>query len=116
MQPRTLRGITAQLRSSASQPRLITSLLALAGMLQGATPRRCSMRSNQGCKVSLSKPLTACSLAQCLRVSGGVRKLEVQLIKVVDRKSTRLNSSHVRISYAVFCLKKKNNKNTIKTT
>ena len=26
-----------------------------------------------------------------------------------DRKSTRLNSSHVVISYAVFCLKKKNN-------
>src|SRR5690349_22710358 len=29
-----------------------------------------------------------------------------------DRKSTRLNSSHVEISYAVFCLKKKNNINT----
>src|SRR3954468_25111583 len=27
-----------------------------------------------------------------------------------DRKSTRLNSSHVEISYAVFCLKKTNNK------
>src|SRR3712207_7582925 len=27
---------------------------------------------------------------------------------VVDRKSTRLNSSHANISYAVFCLKKKN--------
>src|SRR5436305_10924123 len=27
-----------------------------------------------------------------------------------DRKSTRLNSSHVRISYAVFCLKKKKQK------
>src|SRR5690349_22064822 len=27
----------------------------------------------------------------------------------VDRKSTRLNSSHVEISYAVFCLKKKKN-------
>src|SRR5690606_40426816 len=26
----------------------------------------------------------------------------------VDRKSTRLNSSHVKISYAVFCLKKQN--------
>src|SRR3989442_8037704 len=26
---------------------------------------------------------------------------------LLDRKSTRLNSSHVRISYAVFCLKKK---------
>src|SRR5699024_11326160 len=31
---------------------------------------------------------------------------------VQDRKSTRLNSSHVSISYAVFCLKKKINKNT----
>src|SRR5690606_33115132 len=31
-------------------------------------------------------------------------------LKSVDRKSTRLNSSHVKISYAVFCLKKKKNK------
>src|SRR5690554_973784 len=30
-----------------------------------------------------------------------------------DRKSTRLNSSHVRISYAVFCLKKKKKKKKI---
>src|SRR5690606_37883980 len=29
------------------------------------------------------------------------------IIRVSDRKSTRLNSSHVKISYAVFCLKKK---------
>src|SRR5438045_9397010 len=29
--------------------------------------------------------------------------------KIVDRKSTRLNSSHLGISYAVFCLKKKKN-------
>src|SRR5438445_6333909 len=29
-----------------------------------------------------------------------------------DRKSTRLNSSHANISYAVFCLKKKKNKTT----
>src|SRR5690554_7171230 len=32
----------------------------------------------------------------------------VQYKQIQDRKSTRLNSSHVRISYAVFCLKKKN--------
>src|SRR5215510_16192690 len=31
-----------------------------------------------------------------------------------DRKSTRLNSSHVAISYAVFCLKKKNITNVLK--
>src|SRR3989442_9355080 len=30
-----------------------------------------------------------------------------QEFRLKDRKSTRLNSSHVRISYAVFCLKKK---------
>src|SRR3712207_8999517 len=30
--------------------------------------------------------------------------------EMLDRKSTRLNSSHANISYAVFCLKKKNNK------
>src|SRR2546429_5377187 len=35
------------------------------------------------------------------------RKLGVQLVYVTDRKSTRLNSSHGYISYAVFCLKKK---------
>src|SRR5690606_40483348 len=29
---------------------------------------------------------------------------------IIDRKSTRLNSSHVKISYAVFCLKKKHNR------
>src|SRR5439155_24798131 len=30
-----------------------------------------------------------------------------RLLRWIDRKSTRLNSSHVAISYAVFCLKKK---------
>src|SRR5258705_8147608 len=33
---------------------------------------------------------------------------EAQAAKDADRKSTRLNSSHLGISYAVFCLKKKN--------
>src|SRR3989454_5847376 len=34
--------------------------------------------------------------------------LEAMQERTVDRKSTRLNSSHLVISYAVFCLKKKN--------
>src|SRR2546430_7457637 len=33
-------------------------------------------------------------------------------VGAIDRKSTRLNSSHSQISYAVFCLKKKNNTNS----
>src|SRR5690625_6153411 len=34
----------------------------------------------------------------------------LKILTSKDRKSTRLNSSHVAISYAVFCLKKKNKK------
>src|SRR5438874_4946749 len=37
----------------------------------------------------------------------GETQLTVMPCRMVDRKSTRLNSSHVEISYAVFCLKKK---------
>src|SRR5438876_4551727 len=41
---------------------------------------------------------------------GGTRALALeQSVRREDRKSTRLNSSHPSISYAVFCLKKKNN-------
>src|SRR5215510_15174253 len=42
-------------------------------------------------------PSPSWSCCQCRRTSTATR----------DRKSTRLNSSHVAISYAVFCLKKK---------
>src|SRR5471030_3462489 len=40
--------------------------------------------------------------------------LPVPLDAYQDRKSTRLNSSHLGISYAVFCLKKKKQKQTVK--
>src|SRR5437899_5011871 len=39
---------------------------------------------------------------------GTAEKLAELVQRVLDRKSTRLNSSHLGISYAVFCLKKKN--------
>src|SRR3712207_8868390 len=42
-----------------------------------------------------------------LRVLVGVRNVGRRVGVVADRKSTRLNSSHANISYAVFCLKKK---------
>src|SRR5438034_2637862 len=41
----------------------------------------------------------------------GIGKVK-EAVKPPDRKSTRLNSSHTVISYAVFCLKKKNKKRT----
>src|SRR5258708_25390058 len=62
---------------------------------------------------------------RCLRVDGDFGNARLQRARVtkitvdskttlLDRKSTRLNSSHQIISYAVFCLKKKrkSNKNT----
>src|SRR5690606_40232325 len=36
-----------------------------------------------------------------------LRERGMEVVEHEDRKSTRLNSSHVKISYAVFCLKKK---------
>src|SRR5690554_1535119 len=54
----------------------------------------------------LTKPL---SLKQIVlgKYFGAVILIIIALVPTLDRKSTRLNSSHVRISYAVFCLKKK---------
>src|SRR5436305_11520014 len=43
----------------------------------------------------------------CRESEERLRVLDELALGNVDRKSTRLNSSHVRISYAVFCLKKK---------
>src|SRR2546430_5699877 len=37
----------------------------------------------------------------------GETEIDSQINSCIDRKSTRLNSSHSQISYAVFCLKKK---------
>src|SRR5436309_15667054 len=48
---------------------------------------------------------------QNLRLGGRSSKSRYQYVMQRDRKSTRLNSSHVKISYAVFCLKKKKKKN-----
>src|SRR5690625_5549348 len=43
-------------------------------------------------------------------ITGWVNMARIVRGQILDRKSTRLNSSHVAISYAVFCLKKKTNK------
>src|SRR2546430_4823306 len=49
------------------------------------------------------------------RMAGFTRR-SLRLGQREDRKSTRLNSSHSQISYAVFCLKKKKKNEKIKTT
>src|SRR5436305_9960005 len=53
------------------------------------------------------------SRRQALVVKDGALRCGRRAVALRDRKSTRLNSSHVRISYAVFCLKKKKKKNDL---
>src|SRR2546429_6502333 len=56
-------------------------------------------------------PLRACAgahLREFVKIFG-VRKRGAEYLYELDRKSTRLNSSHGYISYAVFCLKQKIN-------
>src|SRR5690349_23649342 len=48
-----------------------------------------------------------------LRLAVGLDRGRFPIPAARDRKSTRLNSSHVEISYAVFCLKKKNMKDAV---
>src|SRR3712207_8893071 len=54
--------------------------------------------------------LGAQDLDAALREPAQVRERVLDVYALRDRKSTRLNSSHANISYAVFCLKKKKNK------
>src|SRR5437660_4490139 len=52
---------------------------------------------------------------RCAAVVGNAETQRSLLLGILDRKSTRLNSSHVAISYAVFCLKKKTKQKTTHT-
>src|SRR5436305_10219805 len=58
-------------------------------------------RSARRCRLSSSRNTFSAEMLSATASSQLTTSFE-------DRKSTRLNSSHVRISYAVFCLKKKN--------
>src|SRR5690606_40807903 len=73
----------------------------IVGQLADSTPDRGRGRLAYvpGSHVALASP------GRCAAVVGDLPGQERK-----DRKSTRLNSSHVKISYAVFCLKKKKNK------
>src|SRR5437899_8122343 len=67
-----------------------------------------SRRYPQFGQAKLSASLADLSIGYThLPALGGRRTARPDSLNVADRKSTRLNSSHLGISYAVFCLKKK---------
>src|SRR3712207_9572008 len=63
-----------------------------------------SARPLMSLNANARRPLMRISVFSCPRAN--------RFTKAEDRKSTRLNSSHANISYAVFCLKKKKKKQT----
>src|SRR3712207_8156272 len=69
----------------------------------GLSLRQC----NAGCGERLSQPLRRLGSYQPAAGDDDACRLVGMQVQG-DRKSTRLNSSHANISYAVFCLKKKN--------
>src|SRR5262245_62466747 len=64
--------------------------------------------------ISAASPVRAHRVRRRARLRSRARDRRAQLSQA-DRKSTRLNSSHLGISYAVFCLKKKKNTNNSTT-
>src|SRR5699024_11894191 len=74
------------------------------------TPRRAAARERRGMSL-LSDPRFAEALSHLADYLGSHLRVSIAALAlglaVRDRKSTRLNSSHVSISYAVFCLKQK---------
>src|SRR2546430_8378972 len=65
----------------------------------------CSSDLIEGDQTAVGEPHVHAPVAD--RQAAGVAEERAGHDRVVDRKSTRLNSSHSQISYAVFCLKKK---------
>src|SRR2546427_6702059 len=89
----TIRGRLTAWYSAA----LVLTLTAFAIVLYVARRRASYDELDQ--RIRSEAELTTAILSESYRARG---------VLVTDRKSTRLNSSHSQISYAVFCLKKKN--------
>src|SRR5688572_30861949 len=83
-------------------PVMKPGMMVCSGRLRGASAFGCAGSS-------VNNPARLCSAKP---VPSGTRP-DPKFAKLlwIDRKSTRLNSSHSQISYAVFCLKKKKKKN-----
>src|SRR5438477_6016317 len=94
----TLFPYTTLFRSGVSEALVRTKLRRAFALLQELAPH--------------SPKLLLCGMAD------GVDEIAARLViealdERKDRKSTRLNSSHMSISYAVFCLKKKTQRSTL---
>src|SRR2546426_4658494 len=99
---------------------IIQGSTPMLAILKAASPRRYShLDPGAGLRglfilFPLPRVLRGCARSRMFASTGlaallfaGVAQAAQPMLKELDRKSTRLNSSHLVISYAVFCLKKK---------
>src|SRR5699024_11820781 len=94
-------ALTRRLSSVASRPNFMKILdTCLATAAEDSTSFAAMSLFESPCDISSS---TSCSRG--VNVASPERDVDIKAL--ADRKSTRLNSSHVSTSYAVFCLKKK---------
>src|SRR5688500_19672011 len=73
-------------------------------LLAAGVELRCAVVGSGPLRAELEAEVARRGLGERVRLLGALPQGEVAAL---DRKSTRLNSSHLVISYAVFCLKKK---------
>src|SRR5690606_40243300 len=93
------------LRATASPDIYPLSLHDALPILQ--RDRADAVRGRRRLVVAVAAVRAVVGRAADLRGAALTRAREQRVHRDADRKSTRLNSSHVKISYAVFCLKKK---------
>src|SRR2546430_14112103 len=122
-------GVRVRLQPAAVRPRLVVTIEGAAGCEKAPLPRRGCAERERPLRRDRALPQVVTRRAAYERVppevqrqspvrerTGGVGCHDVAerptafLPPEGDRKSTRLNSSHSQISYAVFCLKKKKKK------
>src|SRR5437868_8963669 len=122
LQDRIARRVAEIRRQPESHPlrRELLKAELLPYQLDGIAFAACAGRAVLADDMGLGKTIQAIGVSELLAREVGISKVLVVCptsvksqwqneIHRLDRKSTRLNSSHVSISYAVFCLKKKTN-------
>src|SRR5690554_7706994 len=111
------RSATSRSASVTGRPRSTREVTPCSRMPQGTMPAKCERSGSRliemPCSVTQRRTLTPMAAILSSRPPSRTTQMPTRpsrrspLTWKRDRKSTRLNSSHVRISYAVFCLKKK---------
>src|SRR3712207_364895 len=120
------------MRRRSPRSRKVANFVAMAAnddVIATVGPRLRALRNDRGVTLAGLSETTGISVSTLSRLESGQRRATLELLLPlarayqvplddlvdapetgdprVDRKSTRLNSSHANISYAVFCLKKK---------